>query len=183
MCVPPATLLLGTVTHSDIDMPLRPRRGVGCQALRSPGTNTWLSDHAQGQQPVPCYCFLIPHWVTSRNGTPPHSHPQNSGQQSSKLLPQGSVCVANQLAEPKSAVPTLAPKCPGYLNPKATVVKESKLPSCSGRLGATAHPSPSPFRTSGLGRNRSCLTKSKWRRKKGELARNPPCLSLQQSPP
>lgn len=182
MCVPPATLLLGTVTHSDIDMPLRPRRGVGCQALRSPGTNTWLGVHAQGQQPVPCYCFLIPHWVTSRNGTPPHPHPQNSGQQSS-LCHRGLFALQISRESQNKQFQPQPLKCPGHLNPTATMVKESKLSSCAGRLRATALPSPSPFRTSGLGRNRSCLTKSKWRRKKRGVARTPPCLSLQQSPP
>lgn len=59
------------------------------------------------------------------------------------------------------------PKGTGYLSPTATMLKERELPSCAGRLRAAAHPSPSPFRANGLGRNLSCLTKSKWRRKGG----------------
>lgn len=43
-CVPPLPLLQPlppvTVTHSDTDMPFRPRRGWGWPTLRSPGTNS-----------------------------------------------------------------------------------------------------------------------------------------------
>lgn len=163
-------------------MPLRPRRGWGVRLSEALEQMLGSVSMLRDSSPVPGYCFLIPHWVIGRNRTPPHPH--HRGQQSIKPLPQGSVCLANQSAGPKQAVPTPAPKCPGYLSPTATMLKERELPSCVGRLRAAAHPSPSPFRASGLGRNLSCLTKSKWRRKEGGwLARTPLCLTLQQSPP
>lgn len=152
------------------------KEGVGCQALRSPGTNAWLSVHAQGQQPGPWLLFShsTQGYRQESNPTPPHPH--HRGQQSIKPLPQGSVCLANQSAGPKQAVPTLAPEVSRLPQPHSHNVKERELPSCAGRLRAAAHPSPSPFRASGLGRNPSCLTKSKWRRKEGGVASKNPTM-------
>lgn len=125
-CVPPAALLLGTVTHFDIDMPLRPRRGWGVRLSEALEQMLGSVSMLRDSSPVPGYCFLIPHWVTGRNRTPPHPHPHHRGQQSIKPLPQGSVCLANQSVGPKQAFPTPAPEGSRLPQPHSHDVKRER---------------------------------------------------------
>lgn len=114
-------------------------------------------------------------------GIEPHPTPTTEANKASSLCHRGLFALQISQRGQNKQFQHQPPKCPGYLSPTATMLKERELPSCAGRLRAAAHPSPSPFRASGLGRNLSCLTKSKWRRKGG--GKNPLRLTLQQSPP
>lgn len=89
-------------------------------------------------------------------------HPTQTGQQSNQASATG-VCVPQQGQNNQ-----FQPHPP-------QVVQDIPQPH--------SHPSPSPFRTGGLGRNLSYLTKSKWRRKKSGLARTSLRLTPQQFPP
>lgn len=159
--MPPEALLLGTVTHSDIDMPLRPRGGWSVrlsEALEQIlGSVSMLGDSSRS---VPRYWLLFSHstlgYRQESNPTPPHPTPTTVTNKASSLCHRGLFAVQISQAGPKQAVPTPAPEVSRLRQPHGHNVKERKLPSCAGRLRATAHPSPSPLRASGLGRNPSC---------------------------
>lgn len=126
--MPPEALLLGTVTHSNIDMPLRPRRGVGWhsealeQILGSVSTlrdssrslATAFSFHAGYQQesnPTPLPPAPPQQWPTKLQTSATGVH-----------LPWKSIKQdQNKQFQPQPL------KCPGYLSPRATKLKERKL--------------------------------------------------------
>lgn len=146
-------------------MPLRPRRGCGCRALRSPGTNTGRLCLGVAAGPL-----LLFSWSTL--GYPQELNTATTTTKTvAKEIDQASatgVCLFVLQISQQAKISSSNLSCTD------TMLKGGKLLSYAGRrLRASAHPSPSPFRTSGLGRKLSYLTKSKWRRGEGGVSKNP----------
>lgn len=111
VCLSPlAAVRLGTVTHSDTAKPLRPRRGWGCPALRSPGTNTWSSIYAGDSSWSLATVFSFHTGSPAGIECPPPRPLQTVAHKVIKPLPQESVCLVNQPARPKQTVSTLPPE-------------------------------------------------------------------------
>lgn len=115
-------------------------------ALRSPGTNTWLSVHAQGQQPVPCYCFLIPRWLPA--GIEPYPTPTCTpttvANKASNLCHRGPFALEINQAGPKQAVPTPAPEVSRLPQPQSHKVKRKKTAGLPVLGGFEPLPTPPP---------------------------------------